>query len=228
MPSPNLAAAIAGDIKALRRLAREKHGRVAAMLAEVAVRTRSEHVANQAGASLASRKHDPTVIPAFAKVLRATPAKAANTAGFEWVASALAKRKEPAALRAAIASYRAMPAGRARYFLMLGLSNRVERDRTLRASPAFLSFLLDAVRDRADAEERGSAAWMLFRIAHPRTTRVMRELLGDRDEYIRATAARALARIGSAEAIAAVRAFVKRCRDPELVDELTTAIAKAR
>jgi len=65
----------------------------------------------------------------MAKVLRATPKSDEILACWEWIASALASRKEADALRAAIASCRVRPDGRSRYFLVQGLSNRTARER---------------------------------------------------------------------------------------------------
>jgi HEAT repeat protein len=221
-------AAIAGDLKALNRLARGKHARVAAQLADVGARTKSALVSMKAGALLSRRKTDPGAVAAIAKLLRATPADDSNTQGFEWAAMALASWKQPAALRAAIASYRVMPPGRTRYFLLQTLSNRTQREKPLREHAAFVSLMLDAARDRTDEEERNAAAWALMQLAHPRTASAMIELLADGDDYIEMTAARTLAKIGSAAAQAAVRTFIARCKDAELVTELTKALGPRR
>ena len=221
MTPVDVKAAIAGDIRAMRRVARLKQGPVATMLADIAVRTCSRHVANQAAASLSRRDKDRAAIAAMANVLRATPADD-ETGGFEWCASALAKRKEPAALRAAIASYRAMPPGRARYFLVLGLSNRTERDKSLRKNAAFVQMMMDVVKDSNEEDARGAAIWALWRLAHPRSMPLMLELLEtDADPYVRTTAARALAAIGGKRAVAALRPFLATCTDDDLVAELT-------
>jgi HEAT repeat protein len=219
-------AAIAGDSEALGRLARAPGAY--ALIAEVGAKTRSDVIAARVGTLLSRKKADASVISAIARLLRTTPANDVRAMGFEWAAMALASRKEPAALRAAIASYRAMPTGRARYFLLLTLSNRTAREKTLRTKTSLVSLMLDAVRDRADSEERNAAAWALLQLAHTRTTTTMIELLSDTDDYIRMTAARTLVRIGRADGLEHVRGFVTRCRDAELVTELTGALAKRR
>ena len=62
---------------------------------------------------------------------------------------------------------------------------------------------------------------------HGRVDLKGRFLLRDGDDYIAMTAARTLVKIGRADGLAAVRTFVARCRDAELVTELTAALAKA-
>jgi HEAT repeat protein len=225
MSRADVKAAIAGDSKALNRIARAPGAY--ALIAEVGAKTRSDAVAARAGTLLSRRNADASVIPAIARLLRSTPARDVRSMGFEWAAMALAARKEPAALRAALASYRVMPTGRARYFLLLTLSNRTEREKPLRANAPFMSLMLDAVRDRTDSEERNAAAWALLQLAHPRATATMIELLTDSDDYIQMTAARTLVRIGRADGLVQVRAFIARCKDAELVTELTAALAKA-
>jgi hypothetical protein len=222
MSRTDLNAAIAGDSKALGRLSRAPRGY--ALLAEVGARTRSDVISARVGTLLSRKTANASVIPAIARLLRATPKNDARSMGFEWAAMALASRKEPAALRAAITSWRAMPTGRARYFLLLALSNRTKREKQLRANASFVSLMLDAVRLRIDPEERNAAAWALMQLAHPRTTQVMRKLLADGDDYIAMTAARTLVRIGASDEH--VREFIARCKDAELVDELTAALAK--
>ena len=220
-----VAAAIAGEMKAVGRLARSPHRAVANALADVALRTRSVTVAQRAAYVLARRTKDPRAIAALARLLREGDPRRESC--LETAALALAARKEPAALVAAVACSRALkPGGRPHFFLIETLANRTERDRTVRESAAVIERMLEVAESRVD--ERSDAVWALFRIAQPRTTPRLIRLLRDRDTYVRDTAARALVRIGRPDAIAAVTSFLERCKDAELVTELRTALAKRR
>jgi hypothetical protein len=215
----DIQAAIDGDAAAVRRIARQPRGRIAAALAEVALGSTSAVVIDRAASALASRKRDPAAIPALQRFLSTAPAHARYRTGLEWAAIALAERKEPRAIRAAIASYLAMrPRSRERYFLIQTLSNRTERDRALRAHKALADLLLAIARGRDD--ERAEAVWALARIAAPRQTAGLIELLAHRDAYVQQTAASALARIATPAARAAVGAFLERCKDPEVIADL--------
>ena len=227
MADPDLKAAIAGDARAARRVAKRKQGPVAAQLAQIAVKTSSQEVANIAGGALSRRRKDRAAIPAMRKVLRATPQTDDILPCWEWVACALGDRKEPEALAAAISSYRAMPEGRSRYFLLQQLSNRTQREhKTLRENPAFVRMFMNVMVDSKDPEVRGVAIWGLCKLAHPRSLVLMLFMLADKDSYVADIAACTLVAIGGKRAIKAVRAYLNKCSDQELVADLTKQLGK--
>jgi HEAT repeat protein len=211
-----VADAVAGSATAVRRLARSPHAGVAAALATIMIRSTSEAIITTAGVSLSGRKKDPAAIAAMKNVLVTSRSR---TRGIEFVAIALAERKEPKAITAAISAYRAMREGRARHFIAQTLANRIERDKTLRSRSDVADFMLEVARGRH--EVRSDAVWALVHLANPRTTHGLIALLASRDPYQRNSAARALHRIDRADARAAVTAFAARCRDRELRAELT-------
>ena len=219
-------AAIRGDATAVRRLARQRGPRVAAALADVALRGTTQAVISLAVAALARRKSDPAAIAALQRFLSRAPTRSSrHELGLDWAADALAARREPRAVAAAIASYRALPAGsRARHFLVQTLSNRTERDRALRANRALARWLVEVAK--AGDDDSGEAIWGLMQIADPRTTRDLVALLKSTDPYLQQTAALTLIRIGRPQALAAATAFVARCTDAETVATLEAELRR--
>src|SRR5512138_967361 len=92
-----IAAAIAGDATAVRRLAREVRGPVASSLAEVALEATSVKVINLAVAALSRRKTDPAAIAALQRLLSHPPSHTRDAGWHETAAIVLAERKEPRA-----------------------------------------------------------------------------------------------------------------------------------